>query len=97
MAEAQSDIWWSEFNGAFWLTISASTFAFLGLALRACLKSRCTQISCCSSRGLVACDREPIADEFTNLGEVKVERRSEESMRRSETLADLAGNNVAVD
>ena len=59
--------WWTEFNGAFWLTISASLFAFAGLALRACLKSRCTNIVCCSGKGLVSCDREPVADEFTAL------------------------------
>ena len=61
------DPWYIEFNGAFWLTISASLFALLGMALNACLKSRCTKINCCSSKGVVACEREPVADEFTDL------------------------------
>jgi len=60
-----ADPWYIEFNGAFWLTISASLFALLGMALNACLKSRCTKINCCSSKGVVACEREPVADEFT--------------------------------
>jgi len=62
-----ADPWYIEFNGAFWLTISASLFALLGMALNACLKSRCTKINCCSSKGVVACEREPVADEFTDL------------------------------
>ena len=55
----------AEFGGEFWLAISASTFAFLGLALRSCLKSRCSEISLCW--GMWSCKREPVADEFTDL------------------------------
>ncbi len=62
-----SEHWYeTEFGGTFWLTLSASTFAFLGLALRACLKSRCSKISMCC--GMWACDRDPVADEFVELG-----------------------------
>ncbi len=92
---AENEPFYTEFNSAFWLTISASVFAFLGMALRACLKSRCRTIACCSQQGLVACEREPVADEFTNLGEVKVERPSEDSqkptagMARNDTISDL--------
>jgi len=38
---------YDEFNGTFWLTFSASVFAFLGLCLRACLKSRCKTCRFC--------------------------------------------------
>ena len=63
---AESTPWYeSEFGGEFWLAVSASTFAFMGLALRACLKSRCSKISLCF--GFWECEREPVADEFTTL------------------------------
>lgn len=39
--------WYLTFDAVFWLTLSGSVFAFLAVALRACLKSRCTRISCC--------------------------------------------------
>jgi len=85
------DPWYIEFNGAFWLTISASLFAFMGMALRACLKSRCTKINCCSSKGLLACEREPVADEFTDLEAPKTSTE----LRRTDTLGDLQeGNNI---
>ena len=97
---AENDIWYQEFGAEFWMALSASVFAFFGLALRACLKSRCTKISCCSNKGLVSCDREPVADEFTGLGEAS-KRPSEEStifrdvelgqktLQRTETMTDL--------
>jgi hypothetical protein len=61
MAEAQP--WYvSEFGSEFWLVISGSLFAFLGLGLRACLKSRCTNIKVCW--GLYECQRIPEVDGF---------------------------------
>lgn len=42
-------------SGEFLLAFTASCFTFMGLVLRACLKSRCTNISCCF--GLWNCDR----------------------------------------
>ena len=39
--------WYTTFDAVFWLTLSGSVFAFLAVGLRACLKSRCTRISCC--------------------------------------------------
>jgi len=38
--------WYNTFDDVFWLTISGSFFAFLAVMLKACLKSRCTAISC---------------------------------------------------
>lgn len=63
---AESTPWYeAEFGSEFWLVISASTFAFLGLALRACLKSRCSEIKLCW--GLWTCSREPVSDEFLDV------------------------------
>lgn len=42
-------------SGEFLLAFTASCFTFFGLVLRACLKSRCTNISCCF--GAWNCDR----------------------------------------
>ena len=42
-------------SGEFLLAFTASCFTFMGLVLRACLKSRCTNISCCF--GAWNCDR----------------------------------------
>ncbi len=38
--------WLEVFDSGFWITISASVFAFLGLSVRACLKSNCSQVNC---------------------------------------------------
>jgi hypothetical protein len=65
-----NEVWYEEFNSSFWLVISGSLFAFLGLGLRACLKSRCTNISVCY--GLWACQRDPVADEF--VGDIATPR-----------------------
>ena len=63
---AENQPWYeSEFGGEFWLAISASCFAFMGLALRACLKSRCSKIKICW--GFWECGRDPVADEFSEL------------------------------
>lgn len=49
-----SDEWYTTFDDVFWLTLSTTVFAFMAVALRACLKSRCTRISCCG----VVCERD---------------------------------------
>ena len=41
------DEWYREFNSVFWLTLSASVFAFFGLCLQAILKSRCKTCKFC--------------------------------------------------
>ena len=55
------------FDATFWISITATVFGFCGLALRACLQSRCTKIACCAKSSIVSCDREPIADRFVNI------------------------------
>ncbi len=65
---AEDEPWYMEFGAEFWMTLSASVLAFLGLALKACLKSRCSKIKCCSAEGLISCDREVLkADEFADI------------------------------
>ena len=39
--------WLEVFDSGFWITMSASVFAFLGLSVRACLKSNCVEVNCC--------------------------------------------------
>jgi len=50
-----SDVWYNEFNGAFWLTLSGAVFAFCGVCLQAILKSRCKSFNCCG----ISCIRDP--------------------------------------
>ena len=52
--------WYDEFNSPFWLTLSGAFFAFLGLVVRAALKSNCKNFSCCW--GAFRCVRETTAD-----------------------------------
>lgn len=42
-----SEPWYSTFDSAFWLTLSASILGFGGLCLQAILKSRCKEFKCC--------------------------------------------------
>jgi hypothetical protein len=46
MADTADTPWYETFDDVFWLTISGSFFAFLAVMLKACLKSRCTAITC---------------------------------------------------
>ena len=39
-------MWYSEFNGTFWLTIAGIVAGVIGLGVRACLASKCSQVSC---------------------------------------------------
>lgn len=59
--------WYKTFDDTFWLTISGTIFAFLTVVLRACLKSRCTQIKCLCYE----CIREPLVDASTE--DIKLE------------------------
>jgi hypothetical protein len=52
--------WYDEFGSSFWLTLSGAFFAFLGLIVRASLKSNCKNFSCCC--GLFKCVRDTTAD-----------------------------------
>lgn len=48
-----------QFDDIFWLTVTGTFFGFLAVAVKACLKSNCTQIKCLGFE----CAREPSADE----------------------------------
>lgn len=39
--------WYSEFNGAFWITLATIITGSIGLAIKFCLKSKCDNVSCC--------------------------------------------------
>ncbi len=59
------DEWYREFNSVFWLTLSASVFAFFGLCLQAILKSRCKTCKFCGieiERSVAPPGREPHLD-----------------------------------
>ena len=84
---AEEEPWYRTFNDVFFLTLAGSVFAFLGVALRACLKSRCSKIKCCSADGLIACDREPVADEFLNLDDPPKRPSEEETFKDVEVGA----------
>lgn len=47
--------WYSEFDGAFWLTLAGALFGFGGVCLQAIIKSNCTKFSCCG----ISFEREP--------------------------------------
>ena len=49
-----------EFNAIFWLTVIGALLGFGGLALQACLKSRCSKIKCCG----LECERPESANAF---------------------------------
>ena len=51
--DKQSYLW--QFDDIFWLTVSGSLFAFLAVAIKACLKSNCTKIKFLGFE----CTREP--------------------------------------
>ena len=57
MAEREPYIY--TLDSVFWLTIAGTFFGFLGIAVKACLKSNCTQIKCLGFE----CVKEPSADE----------------------------------
>lgn len=38
---------WDNFNSAFFLSLATMTFAFLGITLKFCLKSKCDDVSLC--------------------------------------------------
>jgi len=40
-------MWYTTFDSAFWLTIAGIVSAGLGVALNACLKSRCKTVNIC--------------------------------------------------
>ena len=56
---AERDPYIFEFDSVFWLTISGTFFAFLGMTVKACLKSNCTQIKFLGFE----CVRDPSADQ----------------------------------
>jgi hypothetical protein len=38
------------YSEGFWITLAGLVIGFLGLTIRACLKSKCDEVSCCGCR-----------------------------------------------
>ena len=38
---------WDNFNSVFWLSLSAGVFGFFAIALKSCLKSKCSDTDLC--------------------------------------------------
>ena len=69
MEDIDDSPWYDTFDAVFWLTISGSFFAFMAVVLRACLKSRCTNISMCG----LECKRDLSKDVDTNDIKIDIE------------------------
>jgi hypothetical protein len=65
----------TQFNGAFWLAISASVSAFVVVVIAALNKSKCINVNCCC--GLFSCQRDTksemeIEEKALELQEIKI-------------------------
>jgi hypothetical protein len=83
--------WYETFDAVFWLTISGSFFAFMAVVLRACLKSRCTSISCCG----LECQRDlsqPVNTDDIKLN-IEPARPSASTPRSMSDFGDLQEGN----
>lgn len=38
------------YSEGFWITLAGLIFGFLGLTIRACLRSKCDEVACCGCR-----------------------------------------------
>lgn len=68
-----SEVWYKEFNSAFWLTLAGAIFGFGGVCLNAILKSRCKEFRCCGLecvRDVAPAGQEPSVD----LSEIKIDK-----------------------
>jgi hypothetical protein len=62
----------AQFNGAFWLAISASVSAFFVIVIGAINKSKCSDVDCCW--GFFKCIRDIKAEEEIQLEEIKISK-----------------------
>jgi len=62
----------SQFNGTFWLSISASISAFFIIVVGVINKSKCSNVNCCF--GLFSCVRDTKAEEEIQLEEIKISK-----------------------
>ena len=61
-----SEPWWTEFGQAFFITIAGVFAGALGLAVKACAKSRCSKVDCCG----LSCVRDTHAEEEERIAEI---------------------------
>ena len=60
------------YSEGFWITLTGLIIGFLGLTIRACLKSKCDEVACCGCRIHRAVEVEERLEEGghpTNLGD----------------------------
>lgn len=55
-----SEPWWNEFGQAFWITIGGLLTGVFGVAIKACIKSKCQQVKL---MGCFSCVRDTKAEE----------------------------------
>lgn len=82
-----SQNFYDEFGSAFWLTLAGAIFGFGGVCLRAILKSRCKEFSCC----FMKCIRDPAPpgqEPELDLSEIKIERSapSTQTIKRNNSI-----------
>jgi len=86
------DEWYREFNSVFWLTLSASVFAFFGLCLQAIWKSRCKTCKFCGieiERDVAPAGKEPHLD-------LSILERGRASSTEPQTPPERPNNNNSV-
>ena len=73
-------MWYSTFDGTFWITMSGICVGFFGLVLRLCYKSKCTQIECCCIKIV----RDTANEE--KLDELNLERHADSKDEKENTV-----------
>jgi hypothetical protein len=79
----------SSSNGILWVTLSGGLFGVIGLAVRAILRSKCKEFSCCF--GLIRCLRDSnvvVPEEDIETGQVIRRSRESRGSRTSESSRD---------
>jgi hypothetical protein len=87
MSDTGNPPWYETFDDIFWLTVSGSFFGFLAVMLRACLKSRCTRISCCG----LECNRDLSKEVDTS----DIQLEAQPVPRRAEPLSRTSSDNLS--
>ena len=74
----------SQFNGSFWLGISAGISAFFVIVIGAINKSKCSNVDCCW--GFFKCIRDTKAEEDIELEEIKVKEPTVSKIETSSSV-----------
>ena len=66
-------MWYDTFDSAFWLTSLGIFAGVLTLAIKSCLSSKCSQVSCCGIRCIRDVELEEREHEFDTINRVPTE------------------------